>query len=356
MEVQEEQYLPSPKTDAKNIFAVDREAWNKACDLGLNAAVAYLVLARGTGADNRTTSWSAHSVERYTGMSRDKAPLAIKALIDGSLVTRTKVVGLPRYRIEPAYRVAGCTSFREDADEAFAKSFKPAWIWLSNHLVQRLKGLGEAPVEALRRRRDLAGLKLLINLYGDQTFAREGGLDWSDTGIRQAYARESIGRFEDRIVYAYKPGKLIWNPDGPLERYGAEFEPAFKRLIDADLVQMVPHLVDGIGDAAEVVHTLADAMKAQHPDETGPQDQADRLARHLVPADKIVAAEARGFGLFVPAPDHWSPPDVVGIARLTWTADAKLSSEWVRQNIDKWYDFAADYRKAVKAPESVTSS
>jgi hypothetical protein len=31
-----------------DFFAVDRRTWARACDLGLNPAVAYLVLARGT--------------------------------------------------------------------------------------------------------------------------------------------------------------------------------------------------------------------------------------------------------------------------------------------------------------------
>lgn len=343
------------KTAAAKIFAVDRETWNRACELGLNAAVAYLVLARGTGGDNRTTSWSARSVETHAGMSRDKAPIAIRALIDAGLVTVTKVVNKkPRYRIEPSYRVAGCESFQEDANEAFAKSFKPKWIWLSNHFVEALKGLDDTPVKLLCRRRDLAGLRLLVNLYADQKFSQEGGLDWSDTGIRQTYTRERLGKFGDRVVYAFKAGKLVWNQDGPLEHYGPDFEPAFKRLLDAGLVCMAPHLVDGIGDAAEVVHTLADVWQAAHQDETGPRHKADRLARRLAPASKIADAEARGYSLFVPALDFWNPPDVIGIARLGCQADARLSSEWETRNIDRWHDHASDYRQAFNALESAT--
>jgi hypothetical protein len=36
-------------------FAVDRRAWALVCGLGMNPAVAYLVLAHGTGGDNRTS-------------------------------------------------------------------------------------------------------------------------------------------------------------------------------------------------------------------------------------------------------------------------------------------------------------
>jgi hypothetical protein len=43
---------PSASDRRGGFFAVDRRAWARACGLGMNAAVAYLVLARGTGGDN----------------------------------------------------------------------------------------------------------------------------------------------------------------------------------------------------------------------------------------------------------------------------------------------------------------
>jgi hypothetical protein len=49
--------------------------------LGLNPAVAYLVLARGSGADNRTTAWSVNAIEGYTGIGRPRAKKAIDALM-----------------------------------------------------------------------------------------------------------------------------------------------------------------------------------------------------------------------------------------------------------------------------------
>src|SRR3954470_23840851 len=76
--------------DAENVvplgrgefFAVDRRAWAKACSVGLNAAITYLVLARGSGGDNRTTAWSTNAVEQRTAMGRHRAKAALKALVD----------------------------------------------------------------------------------------------------------------------------------------------------------------------------------------------------------------------------------------------------------------------------------
>jgi hypothetical protein len=42
------------KTDG--FFAVDRRTWARVCGLGLNRAVAYLVLARGTGKEQPRNS------------------------------------------------------------------------------------------------------------------------------------------------------------------------------------------------------------------------------------------------------------------------------------------------------------
>ncbi len=94
-----------------DFFAVDRRAWAFVCDkLGLNAAVVYLVLARGTGGDNRTSKWSAHAIERRTGISRSRAAQAIaalerdKALFRDPAGTRSH----PKYKIAPAHEVPGC--------------------------------------------------------------------------------------------------------------------------------------------------------------------------------------------------------------------------------------------------------
>src|SRR4051794_36430469 len=67
-------------SDRGGFFAIDRRAWAEACAAGMNAAVAYLVLARGTSRDNRTTAWSVQAVEKYTSISRGRAQQALELL------------------------------------------------------------------------------------------------------------------------------------------------------------------------------------------------------------------------------------------------------------------------------------
>jgi hypothetical protein len=50
-------------------FVIWPDTWAAVCNLGLNEAVAYLVLAQGTAGNNRTTSWSAESLHKYTGIA-----------------------------------------------------------------------------------------------------------------------------------------------------------------------------------------------------------------------------------------------------------------------------------------------
>ena len=69
------------KSKRGNFFAIDRRCWARVCMLGLNEAVAYLVLACGTGADQRTTFWSCKAVATHTGLHWRRAHAAIAALI-----------------------------------------------------------------------------------------------------------------------------------------------------------------------------------------------------------------------------------------------------------------------------------
>jgi hypothetical protein len=94
-----------------DFFAMDRRAWARACTLGINAAVSYLVQARGTGADQRTTSWSVNAVESYTGIGRPRAQKAIKALERAGLIQIIQTGTRPRYRLTPAHEIPGCEGF-----------------------------------------------------------------------------------------------------------------------------------------------------------------------------------------------------------------------------------------------------
>ena len=84
-----------------NFFAVNRHMWGRVCDLGMNPAVAYLVLACGSDAANRFTNWSINAVETHTGISRGRAKTAVETLVRNQVVRRKKKGTLPRYQLAP---------------------------------------------------------------------------------------------------------------------------------------------------------------------------------------------------------------------------------------------------------------
>lgn len=82
-------------------FQIDSRSWAHVTKLNMNSAVAYLVLARGTGPDNRTTCWSVHSIETYTGISRGRAIRAIKTLLNDGAVKLIQGGTRPKYELLP---------------------------------------------------------------------------------------------------------------------------------------------------------------------------------------------------------------------------------------------------------------
>src|SRR6516165_4670359 len=79
-----------PKACGGEFFAIDKRTFEAACELGLNPAVAYLTIARGTGRDNAASFWSVNAIEEHTGISRPKAHAAIRLLIDNGLLTKER--------------------------------------------------------------------------------------------------------------------------------------------------------------------------------------------------------------------------------------------------------------------------
>jgi len=151
-------------------FQIEIAAWNDVLTLGLNAAVVYLVLACGTGRDNRRTRWSANAVERYTGISRSRAHAAIQALEQRGLlhIQRAKTSA----KSPPIYTLAA-----KGRSLAAGHERNSEWIWLPNTIVT---GASEEtpPVEQIRQAQSFQALELFVRLYAVQCLAEDGGLRW----------------------------------------------------------------------------------------------------------------------------------------------------------------------------------
>jgi hypothetical protein len=91
----------------EGFFSVDRGSFRCAAAGGLNSAVAHLVMARGTGRDNRTTQWSVHSIEQRTGISRPNAAKAVADLLKRGIWKRVRDGKHPIYEAAPGDQIPG---------------------------------------------------------------------------------------------------------------------------------------------------------------------------------------------------------------------------------------------------------
>src|SRR5262249_21575764 len=99
---------PSPTGAKGHFFAVDARCWAKLCESGtINELVAYLVQARGTARDNRTSTWSVEAIERHTGISRHKGAAAIKNLRAKGFEQLLRGGTKPKYDLIPFSEMPG---------------------------------------------------------------------------------------------------------------------------------------------------------------------------------------------------------------------------------------------------------
>lgn len=294
--------------NAEGFFAIGPKEWAKACELGLNPAVAFLVLARGTGRDNITTRWSAEAVQTHTGMAWRRAAESIGALESAKLASNTT---------EPGKRPIRKLAIPKDLDSA---------LWLPNALVT---GAGNEvpPVTRFRQAQNLEHLQTFIELYGVQDLAGDGGLPRSLVWAPYTRAKVcELGQFTvhgftraaDSMRYCHRTGPLArfdkrkkgdgdaWTCLTALERMG--------------LLETVDYLAEGESADAELIHALtgdADAETAR--------DAAALLASELPGGYQY---EAERFDYVLPVFRHIAAPAVVGVSRLVYRPHTKLTAAW----------------------------
>jgi hypothetical protein len=310
-------------------FAIDRRVWTHVCNLGLNPAVAYLVMARGSGRDNRTTAWSVNAIEKYTGIGRPRAKMAIKILeekgiVRGDHTDQTK----PRYFLTPAHEIRGCEgyplplqadeqrvweylssgntclpdkssskwgycnpsnvarelvkkgrvrdlgggNFEPDARWADTAS-QPDRIWLPNTIIDGAAG-ETAPVELLRQTQNLAALRLFVDLYHAHNLANDGGVHWRC--IREQYVRHQVGEHGAFIIWGFEvaqdavfPNALFVEPflTRRYESFGGEDGPK-QRDTGIELFWAAKNVIERLGLFEFVGHVVeADTAEGEliHP-------------------------------------------------------------------------------------------
>jgi len=372
-------------------FAVDSRIWPKICELGINEPVAYLVQARGTVRDNRTTAWSVESIEQYTGISRHRAAAAVKNLQAKEFTRLLRGGTKPKYELIPyadpmktlrrelsplEQYVVDRIARGEEIDEprvkqAAVRAATKGWlaadgtgrlairsepkaeadrIWLPNDLVTG--ALGEIPpLELVRQTQDPMTLRLFIEMYHSQNLREDGGV--SRRFMWKYYDRVKIGEYAHFTVWGFYGGSEWVNWENSLtsphrrekltkeeiaagQNPGVDFFRRTAQLSDIGLMEWVPHLIESAEQSGEIIHPLGIGQSESIEDRLG--RSAHETGRALLTEGQYDWAANNGIHQLVPVPRHIANVQMVGIGRLRYRPHTRMTSAW-------WADLNANAEK-----------
>jgi hypothetical protein len=376
-------------------FAIDKRAFGTACELGLNPAVAYLTIARGAGRDNAASFWSVNAIEEYTGISRPKANAAVQLLIDNGVLRKERGGKRPRYQIEPGHEIPPRLSpdERDTYDEivrgkgkfnagsyrlaAAGKlvargllkqvgtrefvlaptSAEPQWIWLPNAIVE---GAADEipPLRLLRQMQDVRRLRLFVAMYDSHDLANDGGI--SRTVLWQKHTLTKEGKRGASTIWAFeREGTSTVSTRSPLftiyaapgisgdaeEMALREFWAALAALEAVKLVEFVPHIFESDKPEAELIHSYA--VSCGEPWETELAAAAHEAGFCcLSPGQQQWTIEQRR--LLVPIPSHIDKLAVIGIARLKYRPQTRMTAAWFAKSKEQAEAFTPIYQEIVR--------
>jgi hypothetical protein len=320
-------------------FIVDQRLWTAVCDAGdINAAAAWLLLAQGTGGNQRTTAWSVDSIMRYLGMGYPRGKSAIDKLLTlkfiryGEKHTQRK----PRYdlftfdewqALSRKSRKSPRASAEEDADS------NP--IWLPNELITGTPQHEKSPIYKLRAAGDLWALRLFVDLYNSQNLRDDGGI--SREYLWQDFEAVNLGERGPFRIMGFSPGTRSHNWAGPFLVHKArpkprpdvtEWKPGWEALTVLErtgLLSFVPHLVENDTKAAELIHAVGIGGHTEHPIETKIGDEARRAGAAMCQPWQLTKAEGM---ILCPVSRDYPNALMVGIARLHYRPHTKRTSAW----------------------------
>lgn len=328
-------------------FQIDRRVWARVCSLGLNPAVAYLVLASGTGADNRSTAWSVHAIERYTSMGRGRAKRAVNALLNNNLITRDpSPQSRPRYSLPPASQLLEIQSDELEAE----------WIWLPNSIITGVAS-EVPPIDRLRALHDVRLLQGFVELYAQQALADDGGIPSSL--VAEVYKRRCITERGYWCIWGFNPEQTRFGPDfaaarrwregQPSTPHDRDFLPVWRELLATGLFECVPHLIEADTEDAAVLFPCPGADCHDGTDVEKILGAAVREAAEAMIGEEV-SPRLEDWELVVPVQSRFPKVAVVGIYRLRYRARTRAAAAWVARQEEN-LSIADRYRQLGKCAE-----
>lgn len=320
-----------------HFFQIDRDAWNRVASQVLNASVAYLVMACGTGRDNRTTAWSVNAIEKYTGIGRSLAKRAIDALQAIGAATQTQGGKHPRYCLKSLLHM---DKVAEPNRKKWPDEPDPHWIWLPNSLVTGAVG-ERPPIERVRALQDVRTLQQLVAAYDTHDLAENGGIHWRN--VRMGYKRTRLTERGVWVLWGFDsetneawPAQSLWDPfrqgedKWGKERSRSDFWESWNNLIKLGLLERVPHLIEADSNEA--------AMICPCPGDTDDGTPAEKaLGNAAREAAEVMLGAHMGHliddhNAVIPIPEGFPKVEMVGIYRLRYRPHTAKTAAWIAKS------------------------
>lgn len=402
--------LEQEKRTVKSLgfFAVDRGAFRCAAIGGLNSAVAHLIMARGTGRDNRTTQWSVHSIEQRTGISRPNAARAVADLLKRGIWKKVRDGKHPIYEAVPGNQVPGgpftadeqaaiaairageAVPYESNAavkaleargiveqlpssrrrrapytldDNAIVALTEPLAVWLPNALIDGASN-EVPPVELIRQTRSLPALRLMIELYAAQFLPNYGGVPREL--LKVVFERTKVGQQGPFVVWGFRSkhgiadrglarpfltGQFTTRDDGRRLDAGwdASFWPAVDTLTNLGLVERVGMLLDGDDNEAEIIHPYA--IRDGEPAERELAASAELAAQAMLTEGQLAWSQEEGYHL-VPVLKHIVNATMVEVFRLRYRPHTTATAAWYALMQQTAAEYLDHYRAMIKGSRS----
>lgn len=225
----------------------DEDLFLKACELGLNEAISFIVLCCGTGGDKATTKWSAKAIETHGGMGRVNARKAIASLLKNEII-RLSELSKPNY---PQYKI----NIKKDREE---------WVWIPNSVITGVvdPSTGESlrsPLAQLKRSGDIDYLKVFFFLYKHHFLDPDGGVSRELIYIDYNFKHLKIwGAFS---FYTHDAGSMMFNDQHAILRETGlsreKFLAIFHSLIhDYKLIEKVDYVFESKSLDSDIVYPV----------------------------------------------------------------------------------------------------
>jgi len=316
-----------------DFFAIGQDTFHQACAIGITEACAFLVLARGSGGDNITSSWSSTAIAKRVGVRWSTAKMAIANL------NARKLVKIQGTKDRPVYKI-----IRKGDD-----------IWLPNSIVDGVSG-NPPPVELIRQSQESLLLRLLVDFYHEQNLREDDGI--SPALVYVNYERERLGEHSQFVVWGFEAGSthVYRGPaSGPHYRAPSEEDVAEGRTANADdffsrlrilvrlgFIEIVPMLYES--KTGEPIHAIYEASSIDLEARLG---VACRLAcERALSASHVEILDKRGWpDVVVCVPAHIDKVIVRGTYRLTFRPRTSMTGSWWAKLAEKAPRYIADYER-----------